>query len=396
MIMNRPVAGIATVLALLGCAPVQAQVDIRKALDPWRGNQGPSSRNSSPSRTQTTQDKRQDEAYRVDAEGVAAEDKGDWAAAEVLFKKALEITPNDPIILQNLAGAQNREGIEAHKAGDYTTALSYFKQALANDPGNEHIRGNLAAIEEILAAARREQERRQQDRVNAARMQQDVQNLAQSLTAPASVPPSSGGLDFMPAGATSSRVATAPALDFGDPMVVDARRVRTGLPKSVAAEIPDTPAGDRVRKGFQAITAHDWNVAQAWFRDALNHDPGNPGIQRLIELADYTMERERHPSLSTPPRTTPPDTSARDKAALAALDTNLENGMDAALAKAFDDFSRNYLPKHPGLMNPMPSKGGSLSAPTPEAEAESARWRTFFNTLFIAPLGTTKAGAVRN
>jgi hypothetical protein len=186
----------------------------------------------------------------------------------------------------------------------------------------------------------------------------------------------------------------SPALDFGDPMVVDAGHVPTGLPKSVAAEIPDTPAGNRVRKGFQAIMAHDWNVAQAWFRDALNHDPGNAGIQRLIELADYTMERERHPSASTPPRTVPPDERAPDKAAMAALGTNLDNRMDAGLANAFDDFNRNYLPKHPGLMNPTPEKGGSLSKPEPEAD--SARWKKFFGTLFVAPLGTNSAGAVRN
>jgi len=78
-----------------------------------------------------------------------------------------------------------------------------------------------------------------------------------------------------------------------DPSVVDARHVPTGLPKSVEAEIPHTPAGDRVRKGFQAIMAHDWSAAHAWFQDALNHDPGNAGIQRLVDLAEYTLNRER-------------------------------------------------------------------------------------------------------
>src|SRR6202035_5399185 len=92
----------------------------------------------------------------------------------------------------------------------------------------------------------------------------------------------------------SSGLKTLPNVNT-DTRVVDARNVPTGLPKSVAAEIPDTPAGNRVRKGFEAIMAHDWNVAHAWFQDALNHDPGNAGIQRLIELADYTMKRAKAP-----------------------------------------------------------------------------------------------------
>ena len=48
-----------------------------------------------------------------------------------------------------------------------------------------------------------------------------------------------------------------------DSMVVDARNVPTGLPKSVEDEIPHTPSGDRVRKGFEAVMNHDWNIAHA-------------------------------------------------------------------------------------------------------------------------------------
>jgi hypothetical protein len=43
-----------------------------------------------------------------------------------------------------------------------------------------------------------------------------------------------------------------------DAMVVDARDVPTGLPKSVEDTIPPTPAGDRVRKGFEAVSSVDW------------------------------------------------------------------------------------------------------------------------------------------
>lgn len=75
-----------------------------------------------------------------------------------------------------------------------------------------------------------------------------------------------------------------------DTSVVDARNVPSGLPKSVDDAIPHTPAGDRVRKGFEAIQAGDWKVALAWFQDARNKEPGDPGLGRLVDLAQFTLE----------------------------------------------------------------------------------------------------------
>ncbi len=79
-----------------------------------------------------------------------------------------------------------------------------------------------------------------------------------------------------------------------DTSVVDAR-VPSGLDKAtenaIAKAYPNAPPGvnDRVRKGFQAVMERDWKVAKAWFEDALNRDPGNPGLQRLVALADYSQ-----------------------------------------------------------------------------------------------------------
>ena len=93
---------------------------------------------------------------------------------------------------------------------------------------------------------------------------------------------------------------------LSDPMVVDARNVPSGLPKSVnnaiAGAYADAPAGvsDRVRKGFQAVATHDWILAKAWFKDALNHDPNNAGLKRLIELADYTEKHIRRDKSGKP------------------------------------------------------------------------------------------------
>ena len=82
---------------------------------------------------------------------------------------------------------------------------------------------------------------------------------------------------------------TAPMPNL-DPMVVDARHVPSGLPKSVDDAIPHTPSGERVRKGFEAIQAGEWKAALAWFKDARNKEPHNPGLQRLVDLAQFTLE----------------------------------------------------------------------------------------------------------
>jgi hypothetical protein len=82
-----------------------------------------------------------------------------------------------------------------------------------------------------------------------------------------------------------------------DSSVVDARNVPSGLPASVDRAITTAyvhaPSGvsDRVRKGFQAVMLNDWSVAKAWFEDALNHDPGNLNLKRLVQLSDYTTQR---------------------------------------------------------------------------------------------------------
>lgn len=91
-----------------------------------------------------------------------------------------------------------------------------------------------------------------------------------------------------------------------DSSVVDACNVSSGLPTSVenaiAAAYIDAPPGvsDRVRKGFQAVATHDWKLAKAWFEDALNHDPNNAGLKRLVELADYTEKHMRRGNTDKP------------------------------------------------------------------------------------------------
>lgn len=85
------------------------------------------------------------------------------------------------------------------------------------------------------------------------------------------------------------------ASQLGGTSVVDACNVPSGLTKAVARAIAeaykDAPPGvsDRIRKGFQAVDTKDWKLARAWFQDALNRDPTNPGIRRLVALCEYTL-----------------------------------------------------------------------------------------------------------
>lgn len=73
------------------------------------------------------------------------------------------------------------------------------------------------------------------------------------------------------------------------------RNVPSGLPKgldkAIANAYSSAPPGvsDRVRKGFQAVMSKDWKVAKAWFQDALNRDPNNAGLKRLVALTDSSQ-----------------------------------------------------------------------------------------------------------
>lgn len=134
-----------------------------------------------------------------------------------------------------------------------------------------------------------------------------------------------------------------------DPMVVNACNVPSGLPKSVDEAIPHTPSGNRVRKGFEAIQQHDWQVALAWFKDAHNHAPNDPGILRLVDLAQYTLDRESQPAQSARPTS----------AAVTGADRK-------DIAKQLNDFNQNYLPKHPELMKGL-SKQAAEQLSKPDA-----------------------------
>lgn len=79
-----------------------------------------------------------------------------------------------------------------------------------------------------------------------------------------------------------------------DTSVVDAHLPRDGA--SLTAQVPElknSPAADRINKGFQAVVNHDWPVALAWFQDALNRDPNNAALKRSVDLAQWMVDKRK-------------------------------------------------------------------------------------------------------
>lgn len=303
------------------------------------------------------------------------------------------------------------------------------REAGPSNNNNAAIDANAAAEAEAVAEAKRRRDAElEQQRIDAEnqRLAEEAEKQAQfdrnKREALGQLKRAAHGDDFDSASGLkgagsadsddSSGLKTLPDVNT-DPKLVNARNVPTGLPKSVEAEIPDTPAGYRVRKGFEAIQNHDWKVAMAWFQDALNHDPGNAGIQRLIDLAEYTMKRANRPHTSAPPAQ-PMDTRSQDEAGMASLDKQMDRQMnanevakihdkqmlerqmdeqmDADLAKSLDAFNRDYFLKHPELLKPVKPSAAQTTKPAPAKSApepppadQKGNWKVFFDSIFTRP-----------
>ncbi|MBI5438561.1 MAG: hypothetical protein HY936_06385 [Nitrosomonadales bacterium] len=80
-----------------------------------------------------------------------------------------------------------------------------------------------------------------------------------------------------------------------DTSVVDARNVpRDGAHLTdQVPELKNSPAADRITKGFQAVINHDWPVALAWWQDALIRDPNNAALKRSVDLAQWMVDRPK-------------------------------------------------------------------------------------------------------
>jgi hypothetical protein len=80
-----------------------------------------------------------------------------------------------------------------------------------------------------------------------------------------------------------------------DSNVVDTR----GVPRvgdDLLARVPElrnSPEAETIRKGYQALLNRDWQVALAWWQDALNRDPKNAALKRSVDLAKWMVDRQK-------------------------------------------------------------------------------------------------------
>jgi len=213
-------------------------------------------------------------------QGLDAYKNKNWTTAIKFFKQALAYEPDNPVYLRNLAICIGREGEEAYRDGNYASALNDFQEALAGDPltdtdGRAVITSDITNTQEKIADGQQQQQQQAQDKIAAGKIQQSLQGMVNTMN----TAPTSNGLDFMES----------------DTKIVDARNIQSNLPKSVDNAIASAysnaspEVSERVRKGFQAVMNHDWKLAQAWFGDALNHDPSDAGLKAFAELADYKV-----------------------------------------------------------------------------------------------------------
>jgi len=132
-------------------------------------------------------EKREQAATAQNQQGILAENRGDKAAADIYFKKALKYSPNNPTIQQNLACNQCREGTEAFNSGDYEAALNFYTQALANFPAADSNNTNIReedrqTISRSLAWVKGQIQQQLDEKLRASRQREENQR-AEALRA---------------------------------------------------------------------------------------------------------------------------------------------------------------------------------------------------------------------
>jgi tetratricopeptide (TPR) repeat protein len=209
------------------------------------------------------------------------------------------------------------EALDYFDRKDWNNAIRSFEEALDHDPDDPDLNN-------WLKRAKAEKAKAQMPAVAAP--SRPAPNNDSKVVDTRNEPADLGGKSKL-----KGTLATPKPAPPTDTSVVGARNVPSGLPKSVDDAIPHTPSGDRVRKGFQAIQAGDWKAALAWFQDARNREPGNPGLGRLVDLARFTLDyRTRAQTPSAKKNSTPVRSAQLPK------QNSTTNSTDGAVAKSGD------------------------------------------------------------
>lgn len=249
------------------------------------------------------------------AAATAANEKGreafyrrDWATAAAYFQQAIDNKPDDPVLRDNLAKAQaNMSAAEGAAAAERERQAAAERQRQA-----EAERQRLAEAERIERERLAEEQRKRdaefiRDRDAVARTLRGSSGGAMAQLrgfsdtgssglrgGGGSAFDTSGGVSELRGGTAADRGSRSQVASLSDTSVVDARVPRDGA--ALTAQVPelrDSPAADRITKGFQAVMNRDWPVALAWWQDALQRDPGNTALKRSVELAQWMVARRK-------------------------------------------------------------------------------------------------------
>ena len=112
--------------------------------------------------------KNKKEAVNLNSKGNQAYKAGNWRLAVEYYLNALKKSPNDKVIKQNLLNAKralasaasqntnyalfNNKGNQAYKSGDWKQAVEYYRKALQKSPNDKVIKQNLLNAKRALAA----------------------------------------------------------------------------------------------------------------------------------------------------------------------------------------------------------------------------------------------------
>lgn len=172
------------------------------------------------------------------------------------------------------------EALDYFDRKDWDNAIRSFEEALDRDPDDPDLNDWLKRAKAEKAKARMPA---------VATPSRPAPSNDSKVVDTRSEPASLGGKSNS-TGATAKPGQTKPA-------PTSPSSLPKGLGNAIANAYLSAPPGvsDRVRKGFQAVMVRDWKVAKAWFQDALNRDPTNASLKRLVALSDSPKQPNMQP-----------------------------------------------------------------------------------------------------
>jgi DNA repair exonuclease SbcCD ATPase subunit len=152
------------------------------------------------------------QAHDLNQQGNVYFKQKQWKLAEEAYRSALQKSPYDSVIQQNLKHAEaaiiNAQGLDNYNNENWKLAAEKFKAALEKWPDNETIQNNYQNASSNLAYEEAKIQRQKQDASAAADIRENVKSFTSSLkTSPVNLgfddkstgssPKAGGGLDFI-------------------------------------------------------------------------------------------------------------------------------------------------------------------------------------------------------